>query len=257
MHWRILLLLTFLTVVGNRASSQVNRIAEKELSCARLHAKIVDLHYSDPDSAAIYSDRFEKEFQRLITSKPATFDYKFSKLVDSNFCFIRMSPDKNLKIYSWDTWLGGTMHEFRTIYQWRHNGVIYSENRPVNGDIGSYCSGIYNVTTGGKSYYLVITNAIFSNKDHSQTITAYTINGNKLEDKAPIFHTNGNALSAISINFDFSSVADRPERPLQLIVYNESSRTLYIPFVGKSDQLTPRKFIYQLTEKGFEYTGMR
>jgi len=246
-----------LTVIGIGASSQPTRIAEKEAYCVKLYSKILNLYYSDRDSAAIYSDRFEKEFQRLITSQPATLNYPFSKLVDSNFSFIRMSPDKNLKIYSWDTWLGGSMHEFRTIYQWRHKGVTYSKMRPVNGDIGSYCSGIYHVIIGDKSYYLVITNAIFSNKDHSQTITAYTTNGNKLDDKAAIFHTNDNALSTISINFDASSVADRPERPLQLIVYNESNHTLYIPFVGKNDQVTPRKFIYQLTEKGFEYAGMQ
>ncbi len=243
--------------MGYRGSSQPGRIAQKETYCAGLYSKIPDLHYSDPETAAIYSDKFEKEFKRLITTQPGTFDYPFSRLTDSNYCLIRISPDKRLKIYSWDTWLGGSMHEFRTIYQWKHKDAVYSKMRPVNGDIGSYCSKIYHIVIAGKSYYLVITNAIFSNNDHSQTITAYTINGNKLEDKVAIFHTNGNILSSISINFDFFSVVDRPERPLELIVYDESKRELYIPFIDKNDQVTQRKFIYRLTSKGFEYTGMR
>ncbi|MGE9310772.1 hypothetical protein ACLOAU_03975 [Niabella sp. CJ426] len=257
MNWRFLVFLIFFTGMGYQGSSQATRMAEKELHCANLYSKILGLHYSDPDSAAIYSNKFENEFKHLITTQPATFKYPFSQLVDSNFCFIQTSPDKNLKIYSWGTWLGGTMHEFRTIYQWKHKGIVHSKMRPVNGDIGSYCSNIYNVAIAGKCYYLVITNAIFSNKDHSQTITAYTINGNQLEDKAAIFHTNGNALSSISINFDFFSVVDRPERPLKLIAYNESKHELHIPFVDKNNQVSQRKFIYRLTEKGFEYAGMQ
>ncbi len=257
MSWRILVFFIFFTGIDYQGSSQTTRIAEKESNCVNLYSKILELHYSDPDSAAIYSNKFEKEFKHLITTQPATFRYPFSQLVDSNFCFIRTSPDKNLKIYSWDTWLGGTMREFRTICQWQHKGVVHSKMRPVNGDIGSYCSNIYNVAIAGKSYYLVITNAIFSNKDHSQTITAYTINGKQLEDKAAIFHTNGKVLSTISINFDVFSVVDRPERPLELIVYNESKHELYIPFVDKNDQVSQRKFVYRLTGKGFEYAGMQ
>lgn len=257
MRWRILILLMFFIGIDYRGSSQPGSIAQKETYCAGLYSKILDLHYSDPDSAAIYSDKFEKEFKRLITTQPGTFDYPFSRLTDSNYCLIRTSPDKRLKIYSWDTWLGGSMHEYRTIYQWRQDGTVNAKMRPINGDIGSYCSKIYNVLIAGKTYYLVITNAIFSNKDHSQTITAYTINGNQLEDKAAIFHTNGKALSIISINFDFFSVVDSPGRPLELIVYNEAKHQLYIPFVGKNDQVTRRRFVYQLTDKGFEYAGMQ
>lgn len=252
-----LALLVFSVIIARYGSAQVVKVADGESYCVGLYAKILQLRDSDPDSSAIYADRFEKDFNKLIATNPETFNYTFSQLTDSNFCFIRTSPDGNLKIYSWDTWLGGTMHEFRTIYQWRYNDIIYSKMRPVNGDIGSFCSKIYCIMVAGKPHYLVITNAIFSNKDASQTVTAYTINGSKLDNKATIFHTKTKSLSSISVEFDFFSVVDRPERPVELIVYDKVKRSLFIPVVDSKSRVTSKHLMYKLTGKGLVYAGIQ
>lgn len=107
-----------------------------------------------------------------------------------------------------------------------------------------------------RPYYLVVKNAIFSTKDAVQSISAYSIDGNKLVDTVKLFKTKAKKLNSIEVEFDFFSVAEGPERPLALITYDDKQEIIYIPVVGHKGQVTKRTLLYQLKDHYFEFTGI-
>ena len=209
------------------------------------------------DSTEYYSDKFGTEFKSFVKTNSATLSYSFKRLIDSNYCYIKTSDDGNFRIYSWDIWTGGTMHFFNQIYQYRNNGKVFSKiPQYEEGDAGSFCSKIYTVGINNKTYYLAISNGIYSTKDASQSISVFTIDNNKLVDTVNLFKTKTKRLNSIDVEFDFFSVVDRPERPVELITYDDQQKIIYIPVVNDKGQVTQRNILYQLKNNYFEFIGI-
>ena len=251
----IFLLLAIFTF--GKGFTQVNVFDLQEKTFANLYLKLLSNVQVDEDSTFLYSEKFSKGFTSFIKNNPGTLDYPFKKLIDSNYSQIRTSGDGNFRIYSWDAWTGGTMHEFNEIYQWRGSGKCSQKNfnlfkrRP-----GSFCSAIFTIDINNKPYYLGVTNAIYSTKDARQSIAVYNIDDDKLIDTAKLFRTRTKRLNRIDVSFDFFSVADRSERPLELITYDDKHKVIYVPVVGNKGQVTTQNIIYQLKNNYFEYTGI-
>ena len=70
-----------------------------------------------------------------------------------------------------------------------------------------------------------------------------------------IFKTKTKKLNNISVEFDFFSVADRPERPLELISYDEKKKIIYIPVVNNNGKVSNKNILYQLKGGYFEFIG--
>jgi hypothetical protein len=243
--------------ICEKTSAQTKRIAAKENKVTKLYSKLASFIQADDDSINFYSGKFEKEFTSLIKSNSATLSYPFNKLIDSNFCKIKTSIDGNFRVYSWDTWTGGTMHMFKEVYQWKDKGKVFTKiPHYEEGNAGSYCSKIFTVDVNGKPHYLVIGNGIFSTEDVMQSISVYTIDNNKLIDTVKLFKTKTKELNRIDVEFDFFSVVDRPERPLELITYAEKEKIVYIPVVDSKGQVTKKNILYQLKGNYFEFIGI-
>lgn len=240
------------------AFTQTRSIPSQENKFVKLYSKLDSFTQGDDyDSISFYSDKFENEFTSFIKNNPATLNYSFKKLIDSNYCYIGTSDDGNFRIYSWDTWTGGTMHIFKEIYQWKSNGKIFAKvPKYEEGDAGRFCSKIFTANFSNKPYYLAITNGIFSTKDAMQSISAFSIEGNKLVDTVKLFKTKTKSLNTINVAFDFFSVVDRPERPLQLITYDNAKKIIYIPVVDDKEQVTKKNILYQLKDRHFEFIGI-
>lgn len=149
------------------------------------------------------------------------------------------------------------MHFFKTVYQWRANGKVYiKEVQTDEGDPGGFCSEMFTITVLDKKFYLPVTNGIYSSKDASQSIGVFTIINSALVDTVKLFHTKTKQLNYIGISYDFFSVADRPERPVKLITYDEKLKILYIPVVNDKAEVTKRNILYQLTNNYFEFIGI-
>jgi len=232
-------------------------ITSQENKFVNLYSKLASFIQADYDSTSFYADKFENEFTSFIKSNPKTLNYSFKKLIDSNFCDIRTSSDGNFRIYSWDTWTGGTMHIFKEIYQWKSNSKVFTKvPNYEEGDAGSFCSKVFTINIGNKTYYLAVSNGIYSTKDAMQSISAYSIEGSKLVDTVKLFKTKTKKFSSIDVEFDFFTVVDRPERPLELITYDDKQRMIYIPVVGDKGQVTKRNILYQLKDRYFEFIGI-
>jgi hypothetical protein len=236
---------------------QTNKVADLEKQAVKQYSALLSQQENNSDSVEVYSERFSKNFQKNIRNNPATMDYNFKALKDSNFCSIQTSRDGNFRVYSWDTWTDGTMHFFKTIFQYRYNGQVFTKI-PVSeeGDPGSIGVQVFTVNLKGKTIYLNVTDAIGSSKDVAQSIRAYSIENGKLVDTVKVFKTKTKTLNAIDVEYDFFSVVDRPERPVRLITYDENKQMIYIPVVNDKSAVTKRRLCYQLKGDYFEYIGV-
>lgn len=244
-------ILTFFAVQNFYSQKANFKLAENNLY--RLYSNIS----KKEDIAFENSEKFEKEFIKILKENPSTLDYAFKTLINKKCCYIKTSSDGNLRIYSWDTKIGGTMHFFKTIYQFKNNSKIYLKVPTYEeGDSGTFCSKIFDVRIGNKTFYLPITNGIFSTKDVSQSISVFNIEGNKLVDSEKLFKTKTKILNRIDVEFDFFSVVDKLERPLELIAFDAVKKIIYIPVVNEKLQVTENYFLYQLRGNLFKYIGI-
>ncbi len=203
------------------------------------------------------SEKFEKDFTNFLSANPNSLDFSFNKLKNNSF-YITTSTDGNFRHYSWDNGQGGSMRFFNEIYQWRVGGKVFVKQvqGSEEGDSGEFSSKIYSINIQNKDYYLVITNSIFSNRDARQSVIAFVINNNQLV-QAPIFKTKTKLLSRIDVYFDFFSVVDRPERPIELITFNSKQDTLSIPVVDKDGKVTKRNILYVFNGTVLEFRGIK
>jgi len=184
--------------------------AEKEL---RAHyAKLFSFYNADQDSLYYYSDFFTKSFTSFIKNNPATLNYQFKNLIDSNICSVVTSRDNEFRIYSWDTWLGGTMHNFKNLFQFKSDNKVYSTYLKTNKqDFGTYFTDIFTLKANNKTYYLTVSGGSESTKDAYETIRIYTISKDLINDKVKLIKTRSGLQNSISYEYDFFSVVDRPE----------------------------------------------
>lgn len=241
---------------GQKVIAQTQNIAATEKTLRAEYAGILKYMDSDADKANQYAVKFGAAFEKLIKSDPATLNYAFPLLTKD--IFIRTSSDGNFRVYSWDTWTGGTMHFFNEIYQYKSNGKVLTFIPVYNeGDPGSFCSKIYTIPVEGKTYYLKIFNGIYSTVNVSQSVSVYRIDNGKLITTDKLFKTKTKLLNRIDVDFNFFTYADRPERPLELITYDEQQKIIYIPVINGAGQATGNNLIYQLRGSYFEYSGVQ
>ncbi|TAG98494.1 MAG: hypothetical protein EAZ17_09250, partial [Sphingobacteriales bacterium] len=144
----------------------------------------------------LLADRFEKDsifWERLkydnkifkdkiytyTSNYPSTLSYNFDSLKAINVHVVT-SSDSLLRIYSWDTWLGGTMHYFVNIFQFKSGGkvfvkLVYDTTTLNEGVYVPFYSQIHSLKGKTKTYYLAISNGVYSSKDCRQSIRVFTI----------------------------------------------------------------------------------
>ena len=204
---------------------------------------------------AISSKQFTDSLAYLIKNNNNTFNYPFEKLQKENALKMATSADKKLRVYSWDNNSGGTMRFFNQIYQFNANGNITVNESLASNDAQAYFSKIYTVQNkNNESIYLVISNSILSSKYSVQHINAYKIGSENLQSAA-VFKTKTNTLDKISVEYDFFSVVDRPERPVELITFENN--TLKIALVDDKQNVTSKNLIYEWNGDVFAYKGVK
>jgi len=204
---------------------------------------------------AISSKQFTDSLTYLIKNNNSTLNYPFEKLQKENALKMATSADQKLRVYSWDNNSGGTMRFFNQIYQFDANGNIMVNESLASNDSQAYFSKIYTVQNKNKeSIYLVISNSILSSKYSVQHINAYKIGSENLQNTA-VFKAKANTLDQISVEYDFFSVVDRPERPVELITFENN--TLKIALVDKKQNVTSKNLIYEWNGDVFLYKGVK
>jgi hypothetical protein len=141
------------------------------------------------------------------------------------------------------------------IFQFKSDNKIYSKliYAIKESDYVPFYSQIFTIKENNKTYYLAINNWKYSTSGAVQSIKAFAIENNTLNDTLKLFKTKTDLLNEIEVDFDFFSVVDRPERPLRLIKYNPNKKIVYIPIVIENGEVTDRYILYQFKGKYFEH----
>jgi hypothetical protein len=255
---KIFFFISILTLLSSvNAFSQTKNFAVQEEKLAEQYSKMASFFYEDRDSLQFYSKKFEKDFKRFIKSNPGTMQYDFKKLSEGeNICQVHTSSDGNLRIYNWDTENAGPVHYYKSIYQWRSNGKVFTNITDSDEDVdgGDVCANLYTVMIDKKAYYLVIKNSEGSARDHGESISAYCIDGEKLNDTVKLFKTRTETLNSIIVNIDNLNVVDDYNQD-EGITYDAQRKIVSIPLVNENNARTNNYLLYKLKGRYFEYIG--
>lgn len=262
----ILLLAVF---AGNTTQAQALTEAEKKIqeylegiNYWRFKYSAEDTSFAGPvnkdDSLMAVNNRL---FDYLIAAgaKQPALLRKQPALPENSDMTVVTSDDKKLSIYSWDTHMGGALHIFNVVGMYQAGAVRTAAiNRMQLGQIVQDMGGAYeNIITvngnGGKKYYLAVSKIKVSEKEHSKTITAYTIEGTELK-RADIFFKNNAPASSITYQYDYIGNYDfKKMQETQNVYLGKSGRKLYVPAMGNNNQLTGEWQVYNFDGSKFEY----
>ena len=214
----------------------------------------------DTDNLDKY-DSLEKanlDFRKLLltytSQNPSTLNFTFKEL-DKEGLSIATSGDGLFRIYSWDTYTGGTMHFFDNVYQYKANGKVFAKTikeSEDDGDPGYWYSTIYSLNSDGKTYYLGLRHGIYSTRDTYQGVKSFSISNNFLNAETKLIKTKTGVRNAFGFEFDFFSVVDQLERPVRLIKYDAATKTLSLPVVLEGGEVTDKRITYKFTGRYFE-----
>lgn len=212
---------------------------------------------SDHEKLSVANELFKKTLLEKTSVNPETLKYKFPEL--DKHLHIATSEDGKLRIYSWDTRSGGTMHFFENVYQYiGKDGIVYSKGSNFDeGDPGGFFSDISTLDTNKGSVYLTRFSSVLSTSLAYQSINLFKIENNSLNEDYKLFKTKTGIKNSIGFSFDFFSVVDRPERPIELIFFDKPQKSVKIPIVIEDEKtpqgrVTNRFIVYKFTGKYFE-----
>lgn len=177
--------------------------------------------------------------------------YAFKKLKER--MFVATSADGKLRVYSWDTEIGGTMHDYASVYQYRgKSGKVYAWSDYGEGEYeggGAFTTEIFDVPTRTGTIYLLTSTFIGSTSLNGQSISSMKIDGERLDQKVRLIKTASGLTNNVGFEYDFFSVVDRPERPIKLFKFNAAKKEFSFPVVIE-DKKTPQG---RVTDKMITY----
>lgn len=253
-----LVLLITLTSCHDKTNTSSKKLTlkEYELKLHECYQKIKNARFGADtiDYKVLESENriFEKRLLDCISIHPSSLTYSFDSLKKENIHIVS-SGDKILRIYSWNTWEGGTRANFVNIFQYQSMGKSYSKiikSNDRNRTYTPFYSRIYTLQQNNKTYYLCIYEGIHSTQDVSQSIKIIQIENDKIK-QVPLIKLGKNLISSIELNYNYFSVEDTI-RPLELIKYNDKKKEILIPVIAKNGDVTSGFLKYRFDGEFFK-----
>ena len=97
-----------------------------------LYKSFAKIDYKSEDNTKA-NDVFGKKLKLYAEKYPFTIDQKFESLKKEHLD-ISTSSDGLFRIYSWDTWNGGTTHYFESVFQYKSGGKTIAVLDTPKGD---------------------------------------------------------------------------------------------------------------------------
>jgi hypothetical protein len=233
------LFLAILTIVGGVAAQSPEGL---ETDILRLLETIGQSGTYSGNYDEESSDRANRQLmERLLSDgrQLAVLRYGFPRLKEE--MYVATSSDGKLRIYSWDKQTGGTMRDFASVFQYQgKSGSVFTWADDDIGDAaGVFYQAIYQVSSRSGPIYLAASTFIGSTSLHGHSIKVVRIIGDKLDQKANLIRTPSGLKNSVGFAYDFFTVVDRPERPINLFEFDAARRTFRFPVVIE-DNKTPQ-----------------
>ena len=198
------------------------------------------------DSLNRVNNELSDYIARTFTNNRSTLNRDFQKGINT---ISIVSDDYKLRLFSWDTRMGGTMRRYYDMAQYQTGSEVKVVDMiDTSGkDYGTdYRSINIARTKNGKTVYLVQDYCIASTKDRAEGITAYIIEDGGLK-KHSFFRTKTKFFSSISYGYDaFSSANKLKNKDIPTIHLSKDNRKLYIPIVSgpTKEDVTDKYLVY-------------
>ncbi|MBS1533222.1 MAG: hypothetical protein JSU01_23180 [Bacteroidetes bacterium] len=204
------------------------------------------------DSLETANDVFAKKLKFYTEKSPFTITYPFNSL-KKDYLDISTSSDGLFRIYSWDTWTGGTMHFFESVMQYKSGTGFKAiiDTPKTEGDNRPDYQRMFTFKANGKAYYICTYLYVGSTKDVSEGIHLFTIENEKLTD-AKILKTHSGLNSDITYYYDFGSVVNIEYEKRPHPRFDNLTNTIYLPMVDGNQQMTKKFILYKFTGQYFE-----
>lgn len=212
--------------------------------------KKIDYNGQDNEAAnKVFAGKLKAYAERY----PFTLEQNFA-LLKAEHLDISSSTDGLFRIYSWDTWTGGSMHFFENVFQYKAGPktVVVLDTPKTDGDNRPNYYKMYTFKVNNKAYYLGIYRFIESSKYAGAGINIFAIENGKLNNEVKLIKTQSGMHSAISYEYDFSSVMDIAFEKRPAITFDEQLQIISIPLVNAKGQVTNKTIAYKFTGQYFE-----
>lgn len=207
------------------------------------------------DSLAAANNKFEKLLVQYTSSHSQTISHPFQSLEKIGL-ITATSEDGKFRIYSWDTWTGGSMHFFKNVFQYETpDKKVYSKavESQGEGDPGCYYYQINDIVSENKKYYLTQNKAILSSGMSYHAIKVFSIDNGKLNDKAQLIKTQSGIKNQLGYEVDLTASANRQYEGRDYeIEYDSKNKIISIPLIQADSKVTAKKIRYQFKGKYFE-----
>jgi hypothetical protein len=237
-----------------------DKVSESDAKITELLTAIKNQPSNFDQKKSVQTNKDMVDYMDKACQDPELLSAKLRKASDAGLG-IADSPDKKLRVYSWDTYGGGTMHFFHSIAQYEVPGSeqtkvlkLHPDEHPTaehdDPDAGWYFVSVDPIrTVDGKTVYLVMGDGVFSTIDHGVTVEAYSIEGGKLV-KTPFFNTQKSVLDSISCYFHGRDSSGGIELA-------DKKTTLKIPLLTADSVPTGKYLYYKFDGHKFVYKASK
>lgn len=199
---------------------------------------------------------FREKMKKYTSSNTLTLSYRFDSLLNDGFDIVT-SSDSLFRIYSWNTWRGGTMQDFENLYQFNSGAkiqskLIYNSGNEEEENYIPFYKQLYTIKAKDKTYYLAIFNSVFSSKDAGEGLKAFSIENNELNDNIKLFKTKDGLSNFIFIDYDISTLDENSDGPYNLVQYDQENKIVTIPLFDDDGKLTRKNIQYKFNGNFFE-----
>lgn len=190
-------------------------------------------------------------------SAKATFNYDFKEL-EKEGLVIRTAEDGLFRIYSWDNGMGSAEHSFDAVFQYREDNEVFSQMAERDEQqAGKWYSNIYTLKTDTGTYYIGLFHKVRSSTDLTQGVKVFCIKDKDLNGSVRLFKTANGLANEMGFDYNFLTVADRPDRPAKLIYYDTDDEQLHMTVIGEDGKVTRQITTYKFNGKYFEQVKSR
>ncbi|WP_374949042.1 hypothetical protein [Mucilaginibacter sp.] len=211
------------------------------------------------DSLEAANNAFGENLKAYSIKYPGTINQTFTSLTKENLDIVT-SDDLKFRIFSWDTWTGGTMHFFFNVLQYRVGEKTFAEViRGAEDNYVPFYKRLYTFKAAGKTYYLATYGTIFSTKDVGEGIKVFAIENGKLNKAVNLIRTKSGLHNKLYYDYDFSTIADweitgkvSDWKDVPAISFDITTNSIYLPVITDKGRATGKFITYKFTGKYFE-----
>lgn len=196
---------------------------------------------------------FAEKLKAYAEKQPATLEQNFA-LLKAEHLDVSSSDDGLFRIYSWDTWTGGTMHFFENIFQYKSGAKTMAvlDTPTTEGDSRPNYYQVYTFKANNKTYYLAKSVAVLSSASTVQFIQVFAIENEKLNTGTKLIKTPSGLHSQLSVECDLSAGVNHDINKIPNLSYNTKTQAIRIPLITAKGKITDKFITYKFTGQYFE-----